>query len=85
MNDKRIAELEAEKDAIEMQLDALKHPKPEPLPNPDFSSIIDMCKDHVANKMNNKSMGEDENEEFMFETVMQVVYGEDIFDKLRNS
>jgi len=56
-----------------------------PVPNPDFSRVIELVKNHVNTVCKAPRTGEgpgDDDEHFIFEEAMKAVYGDKVFDSL---
>ena len=55
--------------------------KPEPLDNPDFTTLAEYCQDYLNSKVNpeNPETRFKDGEQHIFEEAMKCVFGEDIF------
>ena len=62
-----------------------KPASPEPLLNPDFSGVTDLCKQYIQ-LVEDRTGDEDKSDlkQYIFEEAMTAVYGKDIFDKYIN-
>ena len=56
---------------------AEKAAMPKPLSNPDFSPLIELCQEYI-NDLEEKGYADEDYDHWMFETAMQIVFGNDV-------
>ncbi len=74
-------------DAIQSQIEKLqamldkrqRSAKPEPLSNPDFSPLIELCQSYI-NDLAEEGYAFEDYEHWMFKTAMSIVFGNGIWD-----
>jgi len=79
LNEFTDGQLEAE---LERRKNANLLPQPQPVKNPDFTDIISMCKKHISDLWRD-GYNDDDDEEYIYETILRAVFGDYIFDKMR--
>lgn len=69
---------------LEEELKKRKNSKQfEKVENPDFTPLIKLAEEILQRELNDDS--DEDDQQWCYETLMQVVYGEDFFDKLRKA
>ena len=67
-------EIEMEIKAIEDEID-----RPKPISNPNFDPVVDLCEVNMIHLIEHGFWGKDF-EHYVFETVIQAIYGMDVFE-----
>ena len=52
---------------------------PIPLPEPDFSPLIEMAKSHI-NEISNEGFADENSDHWFYEAVMECVYGKNVWE-----